>query len=238
VLSGVGGDELFGGYPSFNRMSMVNTLEKLPNNFLKSSVHLGSKKLRRLCYLSLGGAKGKYLFLRGHFIPSEIANHLNMDERQVWNILKDEPVLTDINNLSLKNQASWMEMNLYMQNQLLRDSDVMSMAHGVEIRVPFLDKDFINLSLQIKSAIKYAGNFKKQMLIDAFNNILPEPIWNRQKMGFSFPFKEWLAKNEFVKSSIYSSGNSAKKGYKNFCWHKMHWSQLMTLVLLQKNAYA
>lgn len=112
-----------------------------------------------------------------------------MDEKQVWNILKDEPVLTDINNLSLKNQASWMEMNLYMQNQLLRDSDVMSMAHGVEIRVPFLDKDFINLSLQIKSAIKYAGNFKKQMLIDAFNNILPEPIWNRQKMGFSFPFK-------------------------------------------------
>ena len=238
VLSGVGGDELFGGYPSFNRMSMVNTLEKLPNNFLKSSVHLGSKKLRRLCYLSLGGAKGKYLFLRGHFIPSEIANHLNMEEKQVWSILKDEPVLTDINNLSLKNQASWMEMNLYMQNQLLRDSDVMSMAHGVEIRVPFLDKDFINLSLQIKSAIKYAGNFKKQMLIDAFNNILPEPIWNRQKMGFSFPFKEWLAKDEFVKDSINSAGDAAKINYKKILAGDMHWSQLMTLVLLQKNAHA
>ena len=238
VLSGIGGDELFGGYPSFNRMRVVNTLEKLPNNFLKSSVHLNSKKLRRLCYLSLGGTKGKYLFLRGHFIPSEIANHLNMDERQVWRILKDKPVLTGINNLSLKNQASWMEMNLYMQNQLLRDSDVMSMAQGVEIRVPFLDKDFINLSLQIKSAIKFAGNFKKQMLIDAFSNVLPEPIWNRQKMGFTFPFKEWLSKNEFVKSSIYSSGDSAKKGYKNFLQDKIHWSQLLTLVLLQHHAKA
>jgi asparagine synthase (glutamine-hydrolysing) len=125
-----------------------------------------------------------------------------------------------------------------MQNQLLRDSDIMSMAHGVEIRVPFLDKDFINLTLQIKPVIKYAGNFKKQMLIDAFNDLLPEPIWNRPKMGFSFPFKEWLSKNEFVKSTVYSSGNSAKALYKQFIDDKMHWSQLLTLVLLQKHAKA
>jgi asparagine synthase (glutamine-hydrolysing) len=238
VLSGVGGDELYGGYPSFSRMSSVNMLEKLPNDFLRNSASTGSKKLHRLAYLSLGCAKGKYLFLRGHFIPSEIANHLNMEEKQVWSILKDEPVLTDINNLSLKNQASWMEMNLYMQNQLLRDNDVMSMAHGVEIRVPFLDKEFITLSLQIQSAIKYAGKFKKQLLIDTFKDILPEQIWNRPKMGFSFPFKEWLAKNEFVKDSINSAGDAAKINYKKFLAGDMHWSQLMTLVLLQKNAHA
>ena len=107
-------------------------------------------------------------------------------------------------------------MNLYMQNQLLRDCDVMSMAHGVEIRVPFLDKEFISLSLQIQSSIKYAGNFRKQLLIDAFKDVLPEPIWNRPKMGFSFPFKEWLAKDEFVKNIIQSGTESGKKGYKKF----------------------
>ena len=236
VLSGVGGDELYGGYPSFNRMKAVDKLEKLPRRLLENFHHIGLAKLRRLCYLSLGGAKGKYLFLRGHFIPNEIASYLNIDEKEVWNILKDEPVLNSISDLSLKNQASWIEMNLYMQNQLLRDSDVMSMAHGVEIRVPFLDKDFVTLSLQIQSSIKYAGSYRKQLLIDAFKDILPEPIWNRPKMGFSFPFKEWLAKDEFVKNIIDSGNEVVKKEYKKFISGDMHWSQLLTLTLLQKHS--
>ncbi len=234
VLSGVGGDELYGGYPSFTRMKTVNTLEKLPHGLLVNSHRASLRNLRRLCYLSLGGAKGKYLFLRGHFIPDEIARYLNIDEKEVWNILKEEPVLNTINDLSLKNQASWIEMNLYMQNQLLRDSDVMSMAHGVEIRVPFLDKEFVTLSLQIQSLVKYAGTFRKQLLIDAFKEMLPEPIWNRPKMGFSFPFKEWLAKDEFVKNLIHSGNDSVKNEYKKFISGNMHWSQLMTLTLLQK----
>jgi asparagine synthase (glutamine-hydrolysing) len=173
VLSGVGGDELYGGYPSFKRMGKVNMLEKLPGSLLRSKTFGGSKKLKRLSYLSLGGAKGKYLFLRGHFIPSEIAQQLNMDESQVWDLLREQPVMEKIDNLSTSNQASWIEMNLYMQNQLLRDSDVMSMAHGVEIRVPFLDKEFVELSMQIQSGIKYSGRYSKQLLIDAFKDVLP-----------------------------------------------------------------
>ena len=238
VLSGVGGDELYGGYPSFGRMNKVNMLEKLPDLVLKNSAISKSKKLRRLSYLSLGGAKGKYLFLRGHFIPIEIAQQLNMKESQVWEILNEQPVLDKISHLAPGNQASWIEMNLYMQNQLLRDSDVMSMAHGIEIRVPFLDKEFIKLSLQIQSSIKYAGKFKKQLLIDTFKDVLPEPIWNRPKMGFTFPFNEWLAKDELVKESIYAAGNSSQLYYKKFIDGDLHWSQLMTLVLLQNNVHA
>ena len=237
VLSGVGGDELYGGYPSFSRINKVNMLQKLPAAILRKSFS-GSKKLRRLAYLSLGGAKGKYLFLRGHFTPVEIAKQLGISETQVWDILNDEPILDKIENLSPGNQAGWIEMNLYMQNQLLRDSDVMSMAHGVEIRVPFLDKDFITLSMQIQSSVKYAGNYKKQLLIDTFKDVLPEPVWNRPKMGFTFPFKEWLAKDDFVKESIHSAGDAAKLNYKKFLGDDMHWSQLMTLVLLQKNMHA
>src|SRR4029079_19117342 len=150
----------------------------------------------------------------------EFAHYLNMDETDVWNILKTEPVLKDISNMLLKKQASCVEMNLDMQSQLLRDSDVMSMAHGVEIRVPFLDKEFITLSLQIQSAIKYAGSYRKQLLIDTFKDVLPEPIWNRPKMGFSFPFKEWLAKDDFVKETINSSGEASKLNYKKF-WREI-----------------
>jgi asparagine synthase (glutamine-hydrolysing) len=236
VLSGLGGDELFGGYPSFERLKAAATLQKLPNSTLKAGRYSGLKKLRRLAYLSLPGIKGKYLFLRGQFIPTEIAAQLGIEEGQVWKLLHDQPVMPDVHYLTPKNQASWMEMNLYMQNQLLRDSDVMSMAHGIEIRVPFLDAEFIRLALQISSTAKYAGE-GKQLLIDAFKDILPEPIYNRPKMGFAFPFKEWLAANTWVKEQILTSDKEAKKTYDLFVKGQRHWSQVLVLLLAKKQRF-
>ena len=234
VLSGLGGDELFGGYPSFERLQTAATLQKMPNLGLKAGRYSGLKKFRRLAYLSLPGIKGKYLFLRGQFIPSEIARQLGIEEEQVWKLLQDQPSLPDVHFLTHKNQASWMEMNLYMQNQLLRDSDVMSMAHGIEIRVPFLDSEFIRLALQISSNVKYAGE-GKQLLIDAFKDILPEAIYNRPKMGFAFPFKEWLAANAWVKDEIQSANKEAQKTYGLFLKGQRHWSQVLVLMLAKNH---
>ena len=231
VLSGIGGDELLGGYPSFDRMQKVNMLEALPRQLLKSGKFTGLKKLRRLGYLSIPGATGKFLFLRGQFIPYEIARHLNMPEEEVWRILSDQPGFKDLSTLSAPNQASWIETNLFMQNQLLRDGDVMSMAHGIEIRVPFLDNRFMELTHSIKSEIKYAGTHPKQLLIDAFKNELPEAIWNRPKMGFGFPFKKWLAKDDFIKSVI----SPETPEYRHFSSGSMHWSQFLSLVLIRNN---
>jgi asparagine synthase (glutamine-hydrolysing) len=231
VLSGIGADELYGGYPSFKRIHKVLLLEKIPNRLLNAGKYTSLRKLRRAGYLSLGGTVGKYLFLRGQFIPNEIASHLNMEEAQVWNILQDVEY-PDINTLTPENQASWMETNIYMQNQLLRDADTMSMAHGVEIRVPFLDSEFIDLTLKIKSAVKYLGDRNKQLLIDAFTGILPEPVWNRTKMGFSFPFKEWFSRNELVRESV------DEIYYESFIGGAIHWSQFLTLSLVKNNAIA
>ena len=232
VLSGIGGDELFGGYPSFKRIKAALPVQQLPSALLKAGRYGHSKKLRRLCYLSIHGPIGIYLFLRGQFIPNEVADYLNIDEAQVWKILQDGPVLPGIANLTAKNQASWIETNLYMQNQLLRDADVMSMAHGVEIRVPFLDAEFLKLSMQITSKVKYSGTFKKQLLIDSFKNILPAPVWNRPKMGFSFPFKDWLIKDPYAgetKNAFY---------HKKFVQGKLHWSQFLTIFLMEHHAGA
>ncbi|MEO6454495.1 MAG: asparagine synthase C-terminal domain-containing protein, partial [Ginsengibacter sp.] len=237
VLSGIGGDELYGGYPSFSRMNMALLLEKLPNLFLKAGKSAGLKKIRRLVYLSLGGSVGKYLFLRGQFVPNEIAIQLNADESEIWKILRQQPVSEDISDLTPHNQASWIEMNMYMQNQLLRDADVMSMAHGVEIRLPFLDKEFVTLSLQIQSSLKYDGQLSKQLLIDSFKDILPEPVWNRPKMGFAFPFKEWMENDEYVKDCFMSNGEENIASFQNFIKGNLHWSQLMTLLLLEEFEY-
>lgn len=233
VLSGIGGDELFGGYPSFKRMQKVKFIEKLPRQLLNSGKYTSLKKLKRLGYLGLEGAAGKYLFLRGQFVPFEIAAHLNISEEEVWQILREQPVCENINHLSAFNQASWIELNLFMQNQLLRDVDVMSMTHGIEIRVPFLDREFVDLSMQIDDHLKSEGRLPKQLLIDSFKDILPEPVWNRPKMGFGLPFKKWLANDPLVKSLINPDGID----YKNFVSGNMHWSQLWSLVLIKTRGF-
>jgi asparagine synthase (glutamine-hydrolysing) len=229
VLSGVGGDELFGGYPSFERIKPALLFGRLPKALLRAGNISALKRFRRLAYLSIGGAAGRYLFLRGQFTPSEIAVNLGIEERQVWQILSEQPGFPDIDHLTPPNQASWMESNMYMQNQLLRDSDTMSMANGVEIRVPFLDADFIRLILQIDSNTKYAGPLGKQLLIDSFKDILPPSIYNRPKMGFSFPFKEWLGRDEFARDTM---ANDKTGSYKKFISGKMHWSQYLTAMLI------
>jgi asparagine synthase (glutamine-hydrolysing) len=228
VLSGIGGDELFGGYPSFDRIQMASWLAKMPAKLLRAGRLMQSKRFKRLCYLSIDGATGKYLFLRGHFVPSDIAAHLDMEEAAVWKMLEETPVLPDINYLSYGNQASWLETNMYMQNQLLRDADVMSMAHGLEIRVPFLDKDFLQTVFSISSNVKYQGKNGKQLLIDAFGSELPRSIWNRPKMGFSFPFAEWFGNSKYA----VTGNKKVDAGFGKLKEGQMHWSQFFTLMLL------
>ncbi|CAN5895649.1 asparagine synthase (glutamine-hydrolyzing) [soil metagenome] len=238
VLSGIGGDELFGGYPSFGRIGIAAFLQKLPAVSINAMRRSNHKQLNRLSYLNMDGIKGIYLFLRGHFTPLEIAKQLDASENDIWDILNDVPVFQDLPNLPLKEKASWMEWNIYMQNQLLRDADVMGMANGVEIRVPFLDNDFIKLVLSIDPGIKYAGNGPKPLLIKSYREELPQAIWNRPKMGFSFPFAAWLSKSAFVEELMENGNKSTMQNYNRFMSGELHWSHLMSLILINNRQYA
>jgi asparagine synthase (glutamine-hydrolysing) len=235
VLSGLGGDELFGGYPSFQRMQAATMLQSLPNGLLGVWRKTANKRLGRMAYLRMSGTKGLYLFLRGHFTPYEIAKQLDASEKEIWQLLEDMPVYPMLYDTADKNRASWMEFNVYMQNQLLRDADVMSMAHGVEIRVPFLDDQLIRWTLRMKPAIKFKNGLPKQFLIDCFNDLIPEPVWNRPKMGFSFPFERWLTQSALVAEWMNQSSSNTQQAYQRFLNGQLHWSQLMCLIILQKN---
>ena len=229
VLSGIGGDELFGGYPSFKRIDAALLLQKLPSAVLRNGKFILPQKYKRVSYLSIDGPIGIYLFMRGQYVPNEIAAHLGSYEKDIWNILSDHPPLPNIDMLSSKNKASWVETNMYLQNQLLRDADVMSMSHGVEIRVPFLDAEFIKTALQIHSNVKYSGKLPKQLLIDSFKDILPESVWNRPKMGFTFPFREWLQNSPFA---THLMCNDKSNAHQKFSSNQMHWSQYLTAMLI------
>lgn len=236
VLSGIGADELFGGYPSFTRMRLVKQLKKLPNLILKKSLIFKKSAFKRFYYLSYQNTVGEYLFLRGIFTPDEISALLNCTIEKVDGVLKNANIAPVPNYLDNGERASWLECNLYMQNQLLKDTDSMSMQHGVEVRVPFLDQDLLDTLKSIKPRLKFKTDRPKSLLIDAFSSILPTAVWDRKKMGFTFPFQLWLTKDEQFLTSIRTGGNqSATEIVDKFRQGNLHWSKVMLLYQVFKN---
>ncbi|MFC4261253.1 asparagine synthase (glutamine-hydrolyzing) [Ferruginibacter yonginensis] len=235
VLSGIGADELFGGYPSFHRIQKAMHLQSLPAGVLKNVGKFAGQKYNRIGYLKIKDIRGLYLFLRGHFAPDEIAAHLGAYEADVWKVLEQYSVMPQLENMDSKNVASWLELTIYMKNQLLRDADVMSMANSIEIRVPFLDDAVVNTALQIEASVKYAGTKPKQILINSFNDILPTAIWDRPKMGFSFPFQQWLQNSPFIKELAHHHNNATKNAYNAFKSGSLHWSKVLSLLHIKKH---
>jgi len=234
VLSGLGGDELFGGYPSFNRIKYIKYLRKIPSQ-LFNAAWFTADRYKRISFLSSDHPLADYLFLRGLFTPDTIAKILNCDEKEVYDVLFStnypaNPGHTD------EERASWFETNLYMQNQLLRDTDVMGMSHGLEVRVPFLDEDFQDAVNSISSAIRFNKHQPKKLLIDSFKDMLPSSVWNRPKMGFSFPLQQWMRQHaEICNENLYktSKAQSIIKGFKN---NEVHWSKAFALYQVQTHA--
>jgi len=96
------------------------------------------------------------------------------------------------NRKGVINELSLMELNNYLQNTLLQDTDRMSMAHSLEIRVPFLDHRLVEKLFQIPGHMKISGPYPKKLLISAMKDLLPDDIYKRPKKGFVFPFEQWL----------------------------------------------
>src|SRR5690606_30514884 len=174
VLSGLGADELFGGYPSFKRTKLLSRLKKIPSFILQASKMHGRDRIKKLNFLKDESVIGDYLFNRGYFIPSETARLLKVDENEVASQVFSLPMPEFIHSISPGNKVSFMETNLYMEGQLLKDTDYMSMWHSIEVRVPFLDYDLIKNVQKIKSDFKFGSKQGKFLLIDSFSDILPQ----------------------------------------------------------------
>ncbi|TWR27943.1 asparagine synthase (glutamine-hydrolyzing) [Mucilaginibacter achroorhodeus] len=232
VLSGIGGDELFGGYPSFDRIKYLSYLRKIPAGIMQLFNLAGSPGLKRLSYLSLEGDNADYLALRGLFSLNEISRLLNADQKEIEDILAGEGNSENLPYDKLK--AAKLETGLYMQNQLLRDTDMMSMQHGLEVRVPFLDEDFAAYVESIDPHVRFAdGN--KQLLINSFNKLLPAAVWQRPKMGFTFPLQKWMAANKDICNADNYNSSFANKKIADFKAGKLHWARAFALYHTQKH---
>lgn len=192
VLSGLGGDEVFGGYSSFTKIPKMlrvhPVLSRVPG--LASLLQRGKPQHRRLADFlrSAGSAEDAFEALRGIFSKSEAAaltKWITGDCPQ--SVLHCSPL--EGGRLAMADQISSLEVTRYMRNQLLRDSDVMSMAHGLELRVPLVDRVLVEKAAEIPAARRLLPH--KALLTGAVPEV-PEWVVNQKKRGFLFPYQKWL----------------------------------------------
>lgn len=222
VLSGVGGDEIFYGYSTFRNAKKIEMLKYIPNYIIK--ILARRKRLKKLEYLEIKKDIFKYLSLRTVFTPSEIAQNLNCDLEYIKSIIVKNINEYKVNQLSLDDKTSLFELDMYMKNQLLRDTDVFGMAHSLEIRVPFLDKELVEYVLRIDPQLKFKNNINKSLLADSVKDLVPSEIIKRKKMGFELPFKYWFKNN-------INQFNIDKKIKDDFLNDKIHWSKVWALFI-------
>ncbi len=194
VLSGLGGDELFAGYKSFSMlpemMRKSHTLSKLEfiiKPLSKVLYRVLSPRARRISDAINNSASltAAHQSLRGIFSISEAYELTNI----ICKKAPKEIVISEPNHPSDADNISHLELSTYLRNQLLRDSDVASMAWGLELRVPFIDRVFIEQISAIPADLRLQQG--KKMLIDCVPE-LPSWVVERPKQGFRFPFDEWF----------------------------------------------
>ncbi|MBI3134361.1 MAG: asparagine synthase (glutamine-hydrolyzing) [Bacteroidetes bacterium] len=257
ALSGLGGDELFGGYSIFKQLPALQQKKWLrsfpayarrPFARLYNKVNgtVASSKISALMSLEEFDVEDIYQYYRQVFMDQQIIRLVNfpkLSPNRVFEITREQVGYKKAGySLPLLSKISIAEMSTYMQNVLLRDADQMSMAHGLEVRVPFLDHELVELVLTIDDRFKNPVSPKK-LLVDSFADLLPEEIYNRPKMGFVLPYEVWM-KNElrqFCETHIntlkdtgyFQADELGKIGHAFFAGDKnITWSRIWPLVVL------
>ncbi len=192
ALSGLGGDELFAGYPSFRRALRLNAMPQMSKRVLRAAAGVGqfatNGSVQRHKFWQLATSNGRpedvYRISRQLF-SQDAVTQLTGRNGQVRNGHHDDR--------DVVNAISRLELTGYMTNTLLRDTDVMSMAHSLEVRVPFVDTKVVDYVLSLPGKWKAPGTGgPKPLLADAVSDLLPRDFLNRPKMGFTLPFEKWL----------------------------------------------
>jgi asparagine synthase (glutamine-hydrolysing) len=210
ALSGLGGDEVFGGYQTFRRTAHFQRLAALGNNMPRS--------LRNAVTSAVSGAGGHFVsqdaarkltaifssgeslpdafyFGRTVFTPAQVAallgEHKANGATPPWRTWLAETAL-QARKLDAFAAVTCMEARSYLVNTLLRDTDSMSMAHSLEVRVPFLDHPLVEFVTHLPQAAKLRKGIPKALLVEAMGDLLPNDVVGQKKRGFTFPWAEWL----------------------------------------------
>jgi asparagine synthase (glutamine-hydrolysing) len=260
ALSGLGGDEMFAGYSSFRTVprmeKFANVWGQIPPTLRSRLANVfaafvpGSDQNRKLVAL-VGNGTGiahPYFLSRMLFTPEqrdrllpETCSGLLRRAEQPWH-----QSLGRTASLDPINRVSYLEARCYMLNTLLRDSDFMSMAHGLEVRVPLIDQRLVRAVLALPGAWKVDARTPKPLLVKALGGQLPDKIIHRPKRGFTLPFDHWLrdALRPAVDASLrniedgplgsWIDGAAARNVWQDFLAGRTSWSRPWSLYVLQR----
>ena len=232
ALSGLGGDELFGGYPSFRDAAILRRLAGMPQWMRRISRGFG-KIGERIADLPGGDIMAIAIW-----------------RRRLWTdamLRKAGLPVSPLRTLPSPEfgddfaKISWAEMSVYMGQTLLRDSDQMSMAVSLELRVPFLDEDLIEYVLSLPALEKTRYRITKGLLVEACRDLLPEQVYRRKKMGFALPMDAWMrgplkefkieGLDEVKRLGLLAPG-AVEWIRAEFEDGKIHWTRIWSLVIL------
>jgi len=231
ALSGLGGDELFGGYPSFRDVPKMAPLGMLPHGVASSLVRLLPARLRT----KLHGARAYDAFnlalLRRRWWSPDDLQEAGLQADAVW------PSLPAPSRDTFAG-VTWAEILGYSEPMLLRDSDQMSMAVSLELRVPFFDHRLVEFALSLPEKLK-SGSPAKRLLIEAFADDLPREVWERPRQGFILPMDDWMRGplREFSREGLESAKRRLDPKWvdgvaRRFERGELHWTRLWQLVVL------
>lgn len=261
ALSGLGSDELFGGYISFRNTARIKRIAALaramPAPVRSALAHGLSRrspsepaigkfaKLAAACF-EPDSLPHPYFFTRLLFGPQTVSATVSARtwrSRISWRWIAD--LARQAAQLDDFTAVSWLELRTYLLNTLLRDTDAMSMRHSLEVRVPFLDTPLVEYVLSLRASAKLDGVRAKALLVRAMGDLLPEEIVEQRKRTFTFPWERWL-RGELgrrVASGIsewspalepHVSGEFAAAAWGGFLHGRTTWSRPWSLYVLNE----
>ena len=216
ALSGLGGDELFGGdkstfgrTPRYQQIAAVSG--RIPGalrSAVGSAVSSGGASLgrddasRKIAALwnESHSLPHPYFFARALFTPPQVAHLMTIETASNgpgngnaapwWTWLSESA--KQVSAMDTFTAVSCLEARSYLVNTLLRDTDSMSMAHSLEVRVPFLHHPLVEFVTQLSESVKVGNGTPKALLVAALGDLLPAEVVRQPKRGFTFPWREWL----------------------------------------------
>lgn len=213
VLSGEGSDELFGGYRVYNETLTSSKIYALPK-VIKTPLSWLSRALP-------DSVKGKQLLYRGTTPLSEryVGNAFIFDEKSKKAILKTaddsvhftditRDIYADVAGMPGITQMQYVDMNTWLRGDILVKGDRLSMAHSLEVRVPFLDKEVFDFASTLATEEKLAHSTTKYIFRHAFRDLVNPETVMRPKLGYPVPVRKWLQNElyDWAKDIIVNSG--------------------------------
>ena len=202
VLSGEGADELFGGYDWYIESPSATRYRKLPLGlrrfFAKTLGKFPQKHISR--FFKNGAARVEDTYIGQAFIMGdEEANLLTREKYRSDISYRDvtAPYYEKVKECDDLTKKLYLDMNLWLPGDILLKADKMTMAHSLELRVPYLDKEVFKVARTLTTPEKMKGRHTKRAFRAAAFSHIPEEWANRKKAGFMVPFKVWIKEDKY-----------------------------------------